>query len=46
MEENTNLTETNLSITATPVEGENYVHLEWTNLGAGYTYTVYGKGTK
>ena len=44
MEKETNLTEKSLSITATPIEGENYVHLEWTNLGAGYKYMVYSKG--
>ena len=44
MKESTNLTEINLSVTATPVERENYVHLEWTNLGPGYTYRVYSKG--
>ncbi|WP_137697840.1 Ig-like domain-containing protein [Ruminiclostridium herbifermentans] len=33
-----------LSITATPIAGENYMKLNWTNLGAGYTYTVYAKG--
>ncbi|AGF54807.1 hypothetical protein HMT_43 [Clostridium phage HM T] len=43
MEDN-NITKSNLSITATPVEGQNYVHLDWTNLGAGYKYMVYSKG--
>lgn len=36
--------EASLSITATPIAGENYMQLDWTNLGAGYTYTVYAKG--
>ena len=36
--------EARLSITATPIAGENYMQLDWTNLGAGYTYTVYAKG--
>lgn len=44
MEENTNSTEKNLTINATPIEGKNYVHLEWTNLGPGYTYRLYSKG--
>jgi len=44
MQNETNLTENKLSITATPIEGKNYVHLEWTNLGAGYTYRLYSKG--
>ncbi len=44
MNENIDLSETNLTITATPIEGQNYVHLEWTDLGAGHTYTVYSKG--
>ncbi|WP_315073748.1 Ig-like domain-containing protein [uncultured Clostridium sp.] len=39
-----NITTNNLNIIATPIDGENYVHLEWTDLGAGYTYTVYSKG--
>lgn len=39
-----NITNNNLSITATPVEGKNYVHLEWNNVGEGYTYMVYSKG--
>ncbi|OOM70288.1 bacterial Ig-like domain protein [Clostridium puniceum] len=43
MENETNLTENKLSMTATPIEGKNYVHLEWTNLGAGYKYIVYSK---
>ncbi|OOM81653.1 bacterial Ig-like domain protein [Clostridium puniceum] len=44
MENEKSLTEKSLSITATPIEGKNYVHLEWTNLGAGYKYMVYSKG--
>lgn len=36
--------ENSLSITATPVPEENYVKLDWTNLGKGYSYTVYSKG--
>ncbi len=36
--------ETSLTITATPVDKENFIHLDWTNLGPGYTYTVYAKG--
>ncbi len=43
MNENIDLSETNLTITATPIEGQNYVHLEWTDLGKGYTYRVYSK---
>ncbi|WP_459480454.1 Ig-like domain-containing protein [Clostridium saccharoperbutylacetonicum] len=39
-----NITNNNLSITATPVEGKNYVHLEWNNVGEGYSYMVYSKG--
>ncbi|AQR93728.1 Ig-like domain-containing protein [Clostridium saccharoperbutylacetonicum] len=39
-----NITNNNLSITATPVEGKNYVHLEWNNVGEGYNYMVYSKG--
>lgn len=35
--------QTGLVITATPVAGENYIRLEWTDLGPGYLYTVYAK---
>ncbi|WP_459482623.1 Ig-like domain-containing protein [Clostridium saccharoperbutylacetonicum] len=44
MNENIDSTQTNLIVTATPIEGQNYVHLQWTDLGKGYTYTVYSKG--
>ena len=40
----TTYADTNLSMTATPVENENYIHLEWTNLGQGYSYMVHAKG--
>ncbi|AGF59568.1 uncharacterized protein YjdB [Clostridium saccharoperbutylacetonicum] len=43
MNENIDSTQTNLIVTATPVEGQNYVHLQWTDLGKGYTYRVYSK---
>lgn len=36
--------ETALTITATPIDKENYIHLEWTDLGREYLYTVYAKG--
>ena len=39
-----NITNNNLNITATPIEGKNYVHLEWNNVGEGYKYMVYSKG--
>ncbi|WP_238915251.1 Ig-like domain-containing protein [Clostridium sp. YIM B02555] len=38
-----NISNNNLSITATPINEKNYIHLEWTNLGEGYNYTVYSK---
>ncbi len=38
-----NITNNNLNITATPIEGENYVHLEWNKIAPGYIYRVYSK---
>jgi hypothetical protein len=38
------LADDGFTLIATPVAKENYIHLEWTDLGPGYLYTVYAKG--